>query len=109
MGPPGGKVKNHKIMKTDIEIFKTLIALQGDGSDVYELIDGEVFPRGDVHECETENIVATFDAWKRDQHESLTVAKGSKALFCDDGKHFFHYVQTDAIDRWDEASEVDIY
>ncbi len=82
-------------MKPDFQLFKTLIALQGDGSDVYEIVDGELCPRGDIHECETEDIVATFDAWKRDQHESLTVAKGSKALFCDDGKHFFHYFQTD--------------
>lgn len=92
-------------MKPDVQLFKTLIALQGDGSDVYEIVDGELCPRGDIEECEGEDIVATFDAWARSE-EDLTVGKGQKALFCDDGKHFFHWSQVvgaenTPVDRFD--------
>ncbi len=91
------------------DLFKTLIALQGDGSDVYEIVDGELYPRGDIEECEGEDIVATFDAWARSE-EDLTVEKGQKALFCDDGKHFFHWSQVSDAGRrhWDET-DTEIY
>ncbi len=96
-------------MKPDVQLFKTLIALQGDGSDVYEIVDGELCPRGDIEECEGEDIVATFDAWARSE-EDLTVEKGSKALFWDDNKTFFHWFQvSDAGRRHLDEYDTEIY
>jgi len=77
----------------NLQLFKALVGLQGDGSDVYELLEGDLHPRGDIRDCVGDDIIATYEAWAREQQEVYQVNKGSKACFCDDGKHFFHWMQ----------------
>lgn len=92
-----------------INEFRALVLLQGDGAEVYELLDGDLFAHSHIDPCKGENIVATFDAWKGSR-EGYCVKEGEKALFFDGDNAFFHWSQVEESPAaFDEAELYPLY
>ena len=81
----------------NLQLAKTLISLQGNGSEVYELRDDKLFKRRKIGNTVGELIFATYEAW---DVAGFHVIKGQKAELWDSGKAYFSFGQVDEHDQW---------
>jgi len=82
-----------------LDLIKVLVAFDGNGAEVYELLDGELFKRKKIGNTVGELIFATYEAW---QSAGFYVTKGQKAAIWDSGKSYFSFDQVDELDQWYE-------